>query len=233
VTDVKVVPVPIKMGPMTVMAYLLVGDRVVIVDTGIAGQTQRILDAVTTAGRSAADVSLILLTHGHGDHAGSAIALRDATGAPVALGAGDEEKCVSGVDTEMRARHPLNKTLLVAIRRRHALTSSPVGPVPDIVIDGERSLLEFGVDAVVVPTPGHSRGSLSVFTAAGDALVGDLMGGRGREPRTVRRGGFVCDEDAMSTSIRYVIAQGPERVYTGHDEKPFTLEQLTSAVGLL
>jgi hypothetical protein len=37
----------------------------------------------------------------------------------------------------------------------------------------------------------------------------------------------------MSTSIRYVIARGPERIYTGHDEKPFSLEQLTTAVGLL
>ncbi|HEY5275851.1 MAG TPA: MBL fold metallo-hydrolase, partial [Coriobacteriia bacterium] len=188
-TLVEVVPVPVKIGPMTVMSYLLLGDRVVVVDTGVAGQTQRILATLAAHGRSAADVSLILLTHGHGDHAGSAIALHEATGAPVALGAGDEEKCLSGVDTEMRARHPLNKTLLLAIRRRHALSLSPVGPVADIVIDQERSLSEFGIDAVVVPTPGHSRGSLSVFTAAGDALVGDLMGGRGRDPRTMRRGG--------------------------------------------
>lgn len=232
-TLVEVVPVPVKIGPMTVMSYLLLGDRVVVVDTGVAGQTQRILATLAAHGRSAADVSLILLTHGHGDHAGSAIALHEATGAPVALGAGDEEKCLSGVDTEMRARHPLNKTLLLAIRRRHALSLSPVGPVADIVIDQERSLSEFGIDAVVVPTPGHSRGSLSVFTAAGDALVGDLMGGRGREPRTMRRGGFVCDEDAMSASIRCVIARAPDRIYTGHDEKPFSLEQLIATFGSL
>lgn len=232
-TLVEVVPVPVKIGPMTVMSYLLLGDRVVVVDTGVAGQTQRILATLAAHGRSAADVSLILLTHGHGDHAGSAIALHEATGAPVALGAGDEEKCLSGVDTEMRARHPLNKTLLLAIRRRHALSLSPVGPVADIVIDEERSLSEFGIDAVVVPTPGHSRGSLSVFTAAGDALVGDLMGGRGREPRTMRRGGFVCDEDAMSASIRCVIARAPDRIYTGHDEKPFSLEQLIATFGSL
>jgi glyoxylase-like metal-dependent hydrolase (beta-lactamase superfamily II) len=233
VTLVEVVPVPVKIGPMTVMSYLLLGDRVVVVDTGVAGQTQRILATLAAHGRSAADVSLILLTHGHGDHAGSAIALHEATGAPVALGAGDEEKCLSGVDTEMRARHPLNKTLLLAIRRRHALSPSPVGPVADIVIDQERSLSEFGIDAVVVPTPGHSRGSLSVFTAAGDALVGDLMGGRGREPRTMRRGGFVCDEDAMSASIRCVIARAPDRIYTGHDENPFSLEQLIATFGSL
>lgn len=232
-TEVRVVPVPIRMGPMTVMAYLLIGDRVVVVDTGIAGQAQRILDAVAGHGGSTADVSLILLTHGHGDHSGSAIALRDATGAPVMLGAGDEEKCASGIDTEMRARHPLNKTLLAAIRRRHAMTSSPVGPVPDIVVDRERSLLDFGVDAVAVPTPGHSRGSLSIFTADGDALVGDLLGGRGRSPRVPRRGGFVCDEDAMSESIRYVLARRPRRTFSGHDESPFSLDELTDAFGSL
>ena len=30
--DVKVLSVPMKMGPMTVMAYVLIGDRVVILE---------------------------------------------------------------------------------------------------------------------------------------------------------------------------------------------------------
>jgi len=85
-SDVKVLPIPVRMGPMTVMAYALVGDRVVIVDTGVGGQAERILERIAEEGHAPGDVSLILLTHGHGDHAGSAAALRDATGAPIALG---------------------------------------------------------------------------------------------------------------------------------------------------
>jgi glyoxylase-like metal-dependent hydrolase (beta-lactamase superfamily II) len=231
--SVEVVPIQVKMGPMNVMAYLLLGERVIIVDTGVAGQSARILEQIARKGRSASDVSLILLTHGHGDHAGSAAALREATGAPVALGAGDEEKCAAGVDAEMRARGAVASTLLRFIRRRGASSRTPAGPAPDLIIDSERSLAEYGVDAVVAPIPGHTRGSLGVFTADGDALVGDLIGGGGRSRTRPEPGVFVSDEAAMAASIRSVLARRPRLVYTGHDAQPFTLEQLEDAFGPL
>lgn len=229
---VKVLPIPVKMGPMTVMAYLLVGDRVVIVDTGVGGQMERILARIAKEGREPADVSLILLTHGHGDHAGSAEALRQATGAPIAIGSGDQEKCVAGVDREMRGRGLAGRTLLNMIRRRQTKAGTTVGgPTADITIDGEFPLAGYGVDAVAVPMPGHTRGSLAVFTAEGDALVGDLLGGGGRSRPEPKRGIFVCDEEAMDTSIRALVARQPRLTYTGHDTEPFTLEQLRAAFG--
>jgi hydroxyacylglutathione hydrolase len=226
VPDVKVLPIPVKMGPMTVMAYVLIGGRVVIVDTGVGGQKERILARIAEEGRGPADVSLILLTHGHGDHAGSAAALREETGAPIAVGSGDEEKLVAGVDREMRGRGLVGRTLLAGIRRRQMKSGTTGGPEADITIDGEFPLAVYGVDAVAVPMPGHTRGSLAVFTGGGDALVGDLLGGGGRSRSEPKRGIFVFDERAMDASIRAVIAREPRLTYTGHDAQPFTLEQL-------
>ncbi len=228
---VKIVPIPVRMGPMSVMAYLLVGERVVVVDTGVGGQAPRILEALADEGRTASDISLILLTHGHGDHAGSAEALRIASGAPIALGAGDEEKCAAGRDTEMHGRGRSGAAMLTIIRARQALGAPTAGPAPDIIIDAARSLREFGVDADVVPMPGHTRGSLAVFTADGDALVGDLLGGGGRSRTAPEPGVFVSDEGAMDASIREVVRRRPVRTFTGHDLEPFTFEQLTEAFG--
>jgi glyoxylase-like metal-dependent hydrolase (beta-lactamase superfamily II) len=229
VPNVEVLPIPVKMGPMTVMAYALLGERVVLVDTGVAGQESTILSAIAEKGRQPQDVSLILLTHGHGDHAGSAAALRESTGAPIALGAGDEEKCRAGVDHEMQARGVVGKIVLSMIQRRRSKEGEAAGPEPDIVIDGRFPLQGYGVDAVAVPMPGHTRGSVAVFTVRGDALVGDLLGGGGRSRSEPRRGIFVCDEDAMSASIQAVMDRRPRLTYTGHDERPFTLAQLELA----
>jgi hydroxyacylglutathione hydrolase len=228
---VRVVPMPVKMGPMNVMAYLLIGERVVIVDTGVGGQSEMILRRLADEGHAPSDVSVILLTHGHGDHAGSASALREATGSRIALGAGDEEKCLTGRDTEMRGRGFVGGILTWLMQRRHAKSPSASGPVPDLVVDSELSLADYGVDAMVVPSPGHSTGSLSVFTADGDALVGDLLGGGGRSRSEPRPGVFVSDEAAMDASIRMVLARRPRRVFTGHDLEPFTLQQLANAFG--
>jgi glyoxylase-like metal-dependent hydrolase (beta-lactamase superfamily II) len=217
-----------QMGPMNVMAYALLGERVVVVDTGVGGQTERILAALAEKGRSVSDVSLILLTHGHGDHSGSAAALKAATGAPIAIGAGDEAKCVAGVDSELGARDTAGRVMLAAIRSRQKLGAT-AGPEADIVFAEQTSLAPYGIDAVVVPMPGHTRGSLAVFTADGDALVGDLLGGGGRSRGLPSRGVFVCDEDAMSTSIRAVVARRPRLTYAGHDAQPFTLAQLDEA----
>lgn len=227
----EVVSIPVKMGPMLVMAYALLGERVVIVDTGVGGQAERILGVLAEKGRTPEDVSLILLTHGHMDHAGSAEALKAATGAPIALGVGDEEKTREGVDHEMRGRGAAGKLAMAAIRERQKLSPPTPGPEADILIAEETSLAPYGVDAIVTPLPGHTRGSLGVFTADGDALVGDLLGGGGMSRSKPQLGVFVADEDAMGASVSAVVAHTPRLTYTGHDEHPFTLEQLHEAFG--
>jgi len=65
-------------------AYVVVrGGRAVIVDTGIPGKAQAILNALQSAGLSPSSVEAIVLTHFHLDHSGSAEELRAATGAKV------------------------------------------------------------------------------------------------------------------------------------------------------
>ena len=60
-------------------AYLVEADNgLVLVDTGLPGSEKRILKAIEGLGRKPADVKLILLTHRHLDHIGSAAALKGA-----------------------------------------------------------------------------------------------------------------------------------------------------------
>lgn len=62
---------------------ILLGDDVVVVDTGVPGSDEAILGALEELGRSAADVTDIVITHADGDHVGGLAALVEATGATV------------------------------------------------------------------------------------------------------------------------------------------------------
>lgn len=69
--------------------YLL-DDRVLaLIDTGLPGNSRRLLQAVRALGRQPEELAFILLTHGHPDHYGSAAALRAETGARVLAHRGD------------------------------------------------------------------------------------------------------------------------------------------------
>jgi glyoxylase-like metal-dependent hydrolase (beta-lactamase superfamily II) len=62
---------------------ILLGDGVVVVDTGVPGSEAAILAAVEELGRAAGDVTDIVITHADGDHVGGLAALVEATGATV------------------------------------------------------------------------------------------------------------------------------------------------------
>jgi glyoxylase-like metal-dependent hydrolase (beta-lactamase superfamily II) len=67
-----------------VSAYLLVrGGEAAVVDTGVTGSDGAISTALTGIGLGWDDVAHVILTHKHGDHAGSISAVLDAAAAAV------------------------------------------------------------------------------------------------------------------------------------------------------
>ena len=69
-------------------AYLVsTPDGAMLVDSGLPGSNQRLLRAL--AEPPAARLRYLVLTHADPDHVGGAAAVRDATGASLAIGEGD------------------------------------------------------------------------------------------------------------------------------------------------
>src|ERR1700739_4036664 len=64
---VRVVQLPLSISN----AYLLLGDRPVLVDAGRPGEEEKLLHSLHEHGIAPSDLSLVVLTHGHTDHAGS------------------------------------------------------------------------------------------------------------------------------------------------------------------
>ena len=55
----------------------------VLIDTGIPGSENKIGKALTEHGLTFRDIKLIVVTHAHTDHAGSAARVRELSGAPI------------------------------------------------------------------------------------------------------------------------------------------------------
>ncbi|HUO51982.1 MAG TPA: MBL fold metallo-hydrolase [Gemmatimonadaceae bacterium] len=196
-------------------AYLVRGERPILVDTGAVGEADRVLAAVRAKGVEPHTLALILLTHGHLPVTGCAGEIRRRTGAPIAIHTADAEMLRMGHNA------PLRPTGFVARLAAPVVQSGRGEPTqPDLVLDGPRSLADFGIDGRVLETPGHTPGSVSLLLREGDALVGDLiMGGYlgGLLRRTVPNVAYFQDDDRETVrSLRRLLAAGARRFYVGH-----------------
>ncbi|MET9463822.1 MBL fold metallo-hydrolase [Streptomyces sp. NPDC006544] len=210
----KVLPVPV-LGRHAVNAYVLLGRRPVIVDSGTPGSGRRIIDRVTEYGVDPADVSLIVITHGHIDHFGSAAELHRLTGAPVAAHVADLGPYRSG-----RAREPYRPTgpmgRVMARRKELHVQAEPFEP--DVLISGETSLEDFGVAGRIMPTPGHTAGSVCVLTDEGDLVAGDLVANSfmGLIPGKPANPPFHDDPVGNLASLRAMLDLDPATLHVGH-----------------
>jgi glyoxylase-like metal-dependent hydrolase (beta-lactamase superfamily II) len=204
------VPIPLPI----CRAFLLKGERPILVDTGRSSDLPAIESALRRHGVDPADLSLILHTHAHWDHCGSTAGLRPQTAARIAVHAADAPMMRAGNNGVLKP------TGLTARWLQPLLDRAFPPAEPDLLIEAERDLSEFGVAARVVFTPGHTAGSISVLTERGEALVGDLlMGGFFGGRLWSRRPGlhyFADDLGLLRQSLRKVLALSPRAIYPAH-----------------
>jgi hypothetical protein len=79
--NVRIIPVALGFD----QCYLLQAGGAVLVDAGVPGKAKTFARTLETSGIAPRDVKLIVLTHGHWDHVGSARDIRNLTGARLAL----------------------------------------------------------------------------------------------------------------------------------------------------
>jgi glyoxylase-like metal-dependent hydrolase (beta-lactamase superfamily II) len=156
-----------------VYSYIIYGETITLIDTGVAGCDLQIFDAIRSAGRDPREIDMIILTHSHPDHIGSAEAIQRSTGCIIAAHPA-ERAWIEDVDQQNRERPVPGFASLVggSVQIDRELTDGDL-----IVPDGNRNLA-----MTVIHTPGHSKGSISLFMQdqgvlfSGDAIPvpGDL-----------------------------------------------------------
>lgn len=214
--------------------WLLSETSAIAVDTGPAGCARRLLEVLATTNVGNGTVRLILVTHGHLDHFGSAAALHALTGAPIAVHAADAEALRQGRnDPAVLVPHGLVSRIVRSLPLN--LGGAPVpGITPQRTFTEAWRLDEFGIPGEVVPTPGHTPGSVSVVLDDGRALIGDLLMGGMLSPQRPTWPFFVWDASALRASVARLIELGVRTFYPVHGgpfEAPAVQKWLAQAQG--
>jgi len=202
-----------------VNAFIVRGERSIIVDTGIPGYGSRILKTMSRHDINPQDISLIIITHGHHDHTGSAAYLREKTGAPVAIHKGDVEALRTGINPPLCGVGGKGK-FMVAMSKMMKMPQVQ-GVAPQVILEKETDLADYGIQGTIMPTPGHTAGSVSVLLAGGCALVGDMIFGGFVRKHSPGFPYFCQDIETASKSISDILDLKPKIFYAGHGG-PFT-----------
>jgi glyoxylase-like metal-dependent hydrolase (beta-lactamase superfamily II) len=193
-------------------AYLLLGETVALVDTGLPGDADAILSTLSELGQSPADLTRIILTHHHADHTGSLARLRKKTGAQVLAHPADAPY-ISGETAQPLPSHPLIGLLFGLVGGRRRLEPIPV-EVP--LQDGDR--LDSLEGATVVHMPGHTPGSIALhFPAERLLITGDAVIVRRGRPALPPRF-FSQDPEQAAASIRRLVPLGAQTLCAGHGD---------------
>ena len=119
-------------------------------------------------------LKLVIITHAHSDHVKALSELKEKTGCKVLVHREDKESLEKGYGGIAEGTMFIAK-VFAAIANNIIKSINLFPPVsPDIIIEDSYDLSEFGFDAQIISTPGHTKGSISIVSG-NEAIVGDVF----------------------------------------------------------
>jgi hydroxyacylglutathione hydrolase len=196
------------------VSHLIESDGgLVLVDAGLPGFEHFILRRMAALGRD--DLRLIFITHAHMDHYGGAAALRRLTGAPIAIHRDDAGAMARG-ETNLGSCRGFGRVIGPFLPMLEA-NAPPEPTQADVLVEDGTDLRAYGLDGVVVHTPGHTPGSSCLFVEERFAFVSDLI-----SAVFGVRGAIFFSQDwtQVPRNLARIRALEPEKIYVGHALRP-------------
>ncbi|ASO18189.1 glyoxylase-like metal-dependent hydrolase (beta-lactamase superfamily II) [Actinoalloteichus hoggarensis] len=188
-------------------------DSLTLIDTGHAGSGADIASAIRGLGRQPTELKLVILTHWHPDHTGSAAEVADWHDGVTILAHRADAPVIRG---ERPGPPPV---LLDWERPLHDRVTSGVPAAPPVRVDRELvdgELLDFAGGAAVIAVPGHTDGSIALHLPVHRALfTGDTVANVGG--RTML-GVFNTDRARAAASLHLMAGLDVDLVLVGHGD---------------
>ena len=177
----------VKPGPVN--AYLFIGKTMTLLDTGTLKSVHVLEHRLNQIGYTFSDIGQIVLTHGHIDHYGAARKIIEGSTSPVTVLAHREDKSLIEHGLEVPREQflkyyrlmgvPLIFQLSLLLIRGIFKSMAENCRVDRYLSEGEKITMG-DYEATVITTPGHTRGSISLYIEKegilfpGDHILGHI-----------------------------------------------------------
>lgn len=202
----KINTIPLGM----VNAYLLKGESIILVDTGISNGYKRLINGVNQAGFDMNEISLVIITHSHSDHFGNAAKLQRDYQVPVAIH-----------ESSFRENEMIQSSPAVAMSLMPKLLNKMFGfmktPlfIPDLPLKDGMTLEDYGVEGRIVHSPGHTEDTISIVIG-NEIIIGDAL--NSTKSGTFKMPMYCNDIEKLKSSILALKAFEPKKLYCSHSD---------------
>ncbi len=189
--------------------YILHGEKyAILIDTCPQQYSNALLNVIKNK-----NISLLLLTHGHTDHIGCADYIAKRLSIPIAMAQEDHILIERPNARPLFASTPLGFLICQGIKKQKTVPFFQ----PDIFLTHGQRLEEFGIQGRIFALPGHTAGSVGVWTARKEFFVGDAMMhiGFSLKPRLYE------NKSNMEQSFRNIWQSDATAIYMGHGTPVF------------
>lgn len=203
--------IDLKLGLST--AYIICGESRILVDTGLNVPARKFEKIFRAEKNSPIETDLIIITHGHIDHFAHINYLKDITNASVLCHTKAAHSIRTGKNPEIVVRKPRYSLLKYLFSDK---IKGYVPITPEITIENDMDLFNYGIDGKVVMTPGHSDCSVSVVLNSGNAIIGDLLLGSLIARKQPILPFFATDTKLLLSSLSKLVDLGVNCFYAAH-----------------
>jgi hydroxyacylglutathione hydrolase len=211
-------------------SYVIRDQGAIIVDCGDTKKAKEFVKEIENISLKPEEIKLIVITHGHFDHIGTAAEIKKITRAKIAMHIREKDWLENGL-MPLPPGLSMWGTVLLGIMKVFMVPFRTITPTQvDIVLDdNEFSLKDYDIPGKVIHTPGHSSGSVSVLLETGDAFVGDLA--MNTLPMRFSPGLPVFGDsmEMIKNSWCLLLNQGAKMVYPAHGN-PFPVSVIEKAL---
>ncbi|MFA9378548.1 MAG: MBL fold metallo-hydrolase [Lachnotalea sp.] len=213
-----------------VNAYLIKEENnFVLIDTGgylvtdkpFDNRRDKIIKKINEAGVTKDNLKLIILTHGDSDHVMNGAFISQEYEVPVAIHKNDLEMVQNPtIEVTMKSFNYnslimkiVAKLIFKLIKKVTIKTLNDFESfTPEVILEEGSTLEKYGIHATIIHIPGHTPGSVGIYTQSKGFIAGDTFFGNKKPTKAMNAFDYV----ELDKSIEKVKKLDIKKIYPGH-----------------